>query len=673
MIAMQRYSEPYTATGAIAAVGVLNQLGRPDIDALEVLVREAVQNCWDAKRPDEPGIRVEIGRCRLSAEQSRFVQKQLLTDPPEALPLGDVLHGDLSILYFADFGTAGLGGPTRADKVDRTRPTDFVDFVRNIGQPPDKEYGGGSYGFGKAAFYLASGARTVLIDTLCEGEEGSLQRRVIGCGLGEKFDSDDRPFTGRHWWGRSIDGIPEPLTGDEAVEVARSLGLPDREGLSGLGTTIVVMAPRIEIEGPDGSDATMEFITEALLWNFWPRMTSARGGVHATMRFTLSDDGRRITVPDPRLHPRLRGFVEAIDRLHEGHERDPLEVDDPFTTEVPIECLKPIRQLGRLVVQRQPTAPVPVPERPVPQGAAATAGGLHHVALMRNAELVVKYLSGPAPVTGRIGYCGVFRCALDLDRTFRRAEPPTHDDWIPTFLEPGHDRTFVKVALQRISRVCRDAAGYDTTGTTDGVEDGIPLGEFADSLATLMPAVEGPGARRDARRPSSVKPRRRSSSGAPGAEDPADGAWVDGEPGGQGGSPPMESDDPGNGAAPAPAAPDEPRRPPPRIRSTAPPALSVDGDGRAVVVYPFELRTLGNRVTLAARVEVMTNDGAQVEQEPPVGQEPPEVQEWIDPNGAHRVGPSVDIDGYTADGAWAVVVPLTVDAMMRVDVIPTAT
>ena len=54
---------PTSATGGLAAEGVINQLGRPDIEPLEVLVREAVQNCWDAKRPrPSRRSRVEIGR-----------------------------------------------------------------------------------------------------------------------------------------------------------------------------------------------------------------------------------------------------------------------------------------------------------------------------------------------------------------------------------------------------------------------------------------------------------------------------------------------------------------------------------------------------------------------------------------------------------------------------------
>ena len=69
MIRLERFSEPYNATGGLAAVGVLNQLGRPDIEPLEVLVREAIQNCWDAKRHDVSRIRVEIGWSTLDSRQ----------------------------------------------------------------------------------------------------------------------------------------------------------------------------------------------------------------------------------------------------------------------------------------------------------------------------------------------------------------------------------------------------------------------------------------------------------------------------------------------------------------------------------------------------------------------------------------------------------------------------
>ena len=115
-VSFMRFSEPYSATGGLAAEGVLNQLGRPDIEPLEVLVREAVQNCWDARRDSELGIRVEIGRRHLDdAQQATFCTRRAARDPPPGLPLRDELGPGMQIMYFADFGTSGLGGPTRAD------------------------------------------------------------------------------------------------------------------------------------------------------------------------------------------------------------------------------------------------------------------------------------------------------------------------------------------------------------------------------------------------------------------------------------------------------------------------------------------------------------------------------------------------------------------------------
>ena len=84
--------------------------------------------------------------------------------------------------------------------------------------------------------------------------------------------------------------------------------------------------------------------------------------------------------------------------------------------------------------------------------------------------------------------------------------------------------------------------------------------------------------------------------------------------------------------------------------------------------YPFELRGRGNRVRLCATVEIMTNDGGQVETEAPVGYIPPSVYSWTDPSGERpplRRRFSVGPEG--VDGAWAVEVELR-EEMMQVNI-----
>jgi hypothetical protein len=310
-------------------------------------------------------------------------------------------------------------------------------------------------------------------------------------------------------------------------------------------------------------------------------------------------------------------------------------------------------------------APADLPDRGVPQGARLTADSLHHIALMRNAELVVKYLPGPVPVTGRLGYAGVFKCAVDVDHIFRQAEPPTHDDWVYRALPKGHERSFVKIALERISGICREAAGYDKVlgGIATGSE--VPLGEFADALAALMPGSSGPGARRSHTAQSPRK--RRRAPGRTAAHDETAGVWVDGSTTStaavDGGSASGAGQPTNGGGMQVPVR----KLPPPQARSAGDARPAIGPDGRAIMRYPFELRTRGNRVRLRATVEIMANDGGQVETEAPAGVSSPEVTAWTDPAGG--VHPEVEIetgpDG--VDGQWTVEVHLVDEAMMRLD------
>ena len=662
MISMERYSEPYNATGGLAAIGVLNQLGRPDTEPLEVLVREAVQNCWDAKRPESARIRVDIGRATLDRAGALFLREHVLVDPPPGLPLDDEMREGMHTLYFADFGTHGLAGPTRADRPGE--PRDFVDFIRNIGQPPDKDFGGGSFGYGKAAFYIASAARTVIIDSLCRTDDGRFERRLLGCALGHTFDVEGVPFTGRHWWGRMEDGVPEPITGRDADEIAAALRLPSRTGVEDLGTTVLIIAPSITIETGDGIDATMDFIAEAVAWNFWPRMIDTPGGAQHTMKFSITDDGRKARVPNPRTHPQLRGFVEAMDRLRQEPEAT---IADEFIIESEIRSLRPARKLGRLVIKKDPVAPADLPDRPVPLGARRTKASVHHVALMRAPELVVTYLEGPVPLAGRMGYSGVFKSALDMDEAFKAAEPPTHDDWVARSVHDRQARSFVNIGLDRIQAQCRLSAGYNASVRHVSDADAIPLGEFADALAALMPGQEGPGARR----PKTQRPPNKRRRRAPGHRDVdtvTEGVWVDAttnDARGNSASTDVDGKVVDHQEASLTRTTQKPL-PPPQTKTGGIPSPAISADGTAVIGYPFELKTKGNRVQLEATVEVMTNDGGQVEADPPVGYEPPTVHAWIAPSGLRYSSAAIIVGPDDADGSWTVEVALR-EEMMRID------
>jgi hypothetical protein len=71
-------------------------------------------------------------------------------------------------------------------------------------------------------------------------------------------------------------------------------------------------------------------------------------------------------------------------------------------------------------------------------------------------------------------------------------------------------------------------------------------------------------------------------------------------------------------------------------------------------------------------VEVMANDGGQVESEAPVGWVAPAVRAWIAPSGTEYRQDVVVVGSEDVDGFWAVEVLLSEELMMRVDIHPEA-
>jgi hypothetical protein len=494
--ALDRFSEPFPPHGALAAEGAANLLGRPRLDPLVVLVREAVQNSWDARRAADGPIGFGLQLRELAADPMARLRNDVFSDvPPAAHQLREVLsRPHLSLLSLTDTGTVGLGGPVRADQpAPAGQPSNFVDLLFNIGQPAEREFSGGAYGFGRTISFVTSEARAVLIYSRTHVRRRR-ESRFISAAFSDHFSDGRRRFTGRHWWGRSVEGSIEPLAGEEADRAARSVGLDvfDRDQS---GTTISVVAP--DLRGRTPSQAC-NFLAGALVWNFWPKMLDDGRGPAIEFSVALDDVG--IRVPHPEELPPLPAFVASLRALRaadapDADRREALDRDGlPETVVDAVVLPRTGERIGRLALTRTAILPRPVTDEGTSEaderGPSSSFEGLaHHVALMREPELVVQYVATAELASGSSEYGGVFKSERTVDRAFSRAEPPTHDAWHPELVPETKLRRFVAVALRTIRE--RTDRYAEQIGSHRGGPDVAPLARALDLLFVERKAIAG--------------------------------------------------------------------------------------------------------------------------------------------------------------------------------------
>lgn len=486
------HSEPYGSTGNIGE-NFRRLLGMPAHDPLHTVIREAVQNIADAaKLGSGPEILIRIRS--LTGKQRRFLREYILAELPVEPTSLQELQGFLEkkepvVLEICDFRTTGLGGPTRADRIPKgTSRMDFVNFLRNIGTPPDTEHGGGTYGFGKASFYAVSRCQTILVDTQVIDEPH--ERRFIGCHVGARFERSDgqgmmRQFTGRHWWGvlDPDEQVADPALGDLAAKLAAGIGMPERtmNSQSSSGTSIMILDPDLHNEDLEVAGYR---IVEALLWSYWPRMMrDAPREKKFACRVMVNE--KELDIPRPENFPPLDLFCKAMTAVRRKEGSDIRK----------IVCGNPKKELGTLAIEKGLRAPrrTIVAEDSLFSGDNLSCS----IALMRPVEMVVKYLTGKTIPDNRFEWAGVFLASNDdeVERAFAMAEPPAHDDWIPTNLSKGRARTFVQVALRRLAEQAEAMGGLAAVRPTRA-EKAPALARVAGRLGETLSGQSGEGAGR---------------------------------------------------------------------------------------------------------------------------------------------------------------------------------
>ena len=471
------HAEAFPPSGGMAADGMKRLLGNPTLSLLQTTVREAVQNSWDA-RLRNGGVEFHISLRRLRPRELEALKEQLLGELPKPrgsrLPLKRFLAADPPVIMeLSDWGTKGLGGPTRADVVPgKGESSDFVNFVRNMGARRDTPQGGGTYGYGKSSLYQLSRCSTILIDSLCVDQAGRERRRFIGCHLGDADDVGGRTrLTGRHWWGIGDpeQGLVEPAGGRAASSLATALGLPAREK-GKTGTTLAILDPNTEDQSLEDMAAE---VVETLLWHLWPKMIAGVDG-RPPIRFLVSVDGSPVDIPHPESFPPVDLLVEAYRAV---------KAQGAGAAEIWSE--RPIQLLGHVAISRGFRGArihlTDLEESIIPHTCS-------HIALMRPVELVVRYEEGTPLPSDAHEWAGVFICndEEDVEQAFTDAEPPAHDDWIPDKMPKGWGKTYVRVALKKIRNLASTFALPDP-GASGGVSSQPSLAWAADRMGAFIP------------------------------------------------------------------------------------------------------------------------------------------------------------------------------------------
>lgn len=647
------YSEKFRPEGGAAAQGIGRAMGRPRLDQISVLIREAVQNSWDA-RLEERNASVEVS-ARLEVfgpAELRILKDEIFKFLPSHHPLKENLRPSLRRLIIEDRGTHGLTGPVFLER--SPRPEDrFVNFCRIFGRASEGALGGGTFGYGKAVYFGASRAATVIIHTRCL-HKGHLEERLMPMSVWRTNSSDIS--TGRHWWGvtsKRHNGAVAPVTGTDAKKIAKQIGFT---GFSGdeTGTSIMILAPRFDARLDLDPLMATRCIAETMTIWFWPRMLGA-GDKAGKLKFSAACDGEPVSIPDPAKTIPFRGYAMALKNLVAQTRSSDRTTQLPHVVKE-VRALRPAARLGYLslaLVARRTRNSFAISSQI--DGSALfedhafgeqvddspdRISSCHHVAMVRAPGQVIKYVAYRPYPAHEMEYAGIFlvdgdpehddRPSDDVDIAFARAEPPSHDDWVPDNLDDEWHKRYVRAARRSISTIVDEFVGMGKPQVAASAQD--PLGALSADLGELM-AAPGTGASR------STITRPRTEGGGTGG--------TGGSGGGEGGG------SQGGGA-----------------QKGAQIVVTGDGtletiNGKIVFALPFRVNNLSRAFTRIRAVPNVLLAGGASEIDPPAGDRRPRVVGW------RREGKSVvqqlelklrDGD----DGDWQVLVEVPSDVMVGV-------
>ena len=499
---------------------------RGDLNRLDVLVRETLQNSWDAADHENwyPAYGISIRRAAPVARD--LLRKQVFTGITDGLKLGkldtSLKSDDLHVVEIFDRGTTGLNGPVRpAEAAPPGAPNNFNAFVFDIGTTkPQGGAAGGTYGFGKTATFEASAAHAVVYWTRCDRGDGVLEDRLIASALHDEFDIDGKRYTGAHWWGDPDEEQIVPLCGNDATELGEAL-FETHFGEDETGTSILLLAPTVltpaegdvdewkPVHGPQEAHALGKQMLEALVASAWPKVVPfADDNAPMTIQFSvLGEEADVASIVADRYSVYAHGLATIRSKQH-GEEASttwprPLGLRDDNVFEIslnpkvtadhPLEEYfgeRDDRFAGHLYMAK-------VLRDPLAQGLATRKRD--SLCLMRSeTEIVVTYTQMPVDDGEMYEWFGVFKPTPECDHHFAAAEPATHDAWITTIPDNPVAVYVVNRAMQNVNAKVKEFIRKDSARRVQGESRSArglsrALNSFVPTEADLSVTLSEPG------------------------------------------------------------------------------------------------------------------------------------------------------------------------------------
>lgn len=510
---LKRYSKPHGA-GDQASGGRDKLLkSTTNLSRTELLIRETLQNSWDAREDGwRPAYGVRIRR--LSSEVRRTLRQQVFSNRYDNLPsLRRSLEEDNTyVLEIYDRGTVGLNGPVRANEAAAPgEPNNFNPLVFDIGTTKDADDSGGTYGFGKTAAFEASSANTLVYWSATENRYGEIEYRLIASALGDPYTVGSRRYTGAHWWGDPGQNEIMPLTGHAAQELGERL-FDVHFGSDGedheKGTSILILDPTVEnpesgrrsaVRSEEEAELLAKKICESLAHHAWPKVIPDSSGetpmiidvyhddlnlgVTEDIQFRYSRYGSALAhvrqlqgEPYSSDSPILKRYTGQLDLLDTPITLNRISMETP-ATRAEFWGSRTDRVAGHLVLMKT----VHVLDDDQTKGAP-----MNHLALMRSrAELLVAYDDMRSTEATDFSWHGVFKPTPEVDRHFAATEPSTHDAWTPNIAVSDISKSIVDRTLKQIQKRVSEFLDVDGKPDRDG---GLSVKKFANSLSAFAPA-----------------------------------------------------------------------------------------------------------------------------------------------------------------------------------------